>query len=384
MKKKIISIMSGTSLDGIDILLGEIEEAGLKTKVEVIFSKTYMFEKRLKERIQIAISNETSTSKLLCSLNFEIAKAFSECILNFCEIYKINLEEIDYIVSHGQTIYHIPFPERDYVASTLQLGDGSALANLIGVPVISNFRTADMALGGQGAPLVTYPHYILLSNNKKTRAIQNIGGISNVTVLPKNGKIKDIISFDNGPGNMMMNRAMKKLFNKEYDKDGLISAKGALIIPMFKDILKNSYFHKSPPKTTGRELFGDQYTDKLLEKYSDFKDADIITTLTHVTAFSIVKSYRDFVCKKYQIDEVVLTGGGSKNNTLVELIKFYLKGIEVSLVEDLGYSSDYLEALCFLIIGNETLNNNPSNVPNATGAKGFAILGQISPVLRKR
>ncbi len=384
MKKKIISIMSGTSLDGIDILLGEIEGAGLKTKVEVIFSKTYMFEKRLKERIQIAISNETSTSKLLCSLNFEIAKAFSECILNFCEIYKINHKEIDYIVSHGQTIYHIPFPEKDYMASTLQLGDGSVLANLTGIPVISNFRTADMALGGQGAPLVTYPHYILFSDNKKTKAIQNIGGISNVTVLPKAGKINDVIAFDNGPGNMMMNRAMKKLFNKEYDKDGLISETGALIIPMFEEILDNEYFCKKPPKTTGRELFGDQYTDKLLEKYSDFKDTDIITTLTHVTAFSIVKSYHDFVSKKYQIDEVILTGGGSKNNALVKLIKFYLKGIKVLLADDLGYSSDYLEALCFLIIGNETLNNNPSNVPNATGAKDFAILGQITPVLRKR
>ncbi len=384
MKKKIISIMSGTSLDGIDILLGEIEGYGLNTKVEVIFTKTYMFENRLKERIQIAISNETCTSKLLCSLNFEIAKAFSECVLNFSEIFGISLDDIDFIVSHGQTIYHIPFSEQDCVASTLQLGDGSVLANLTGVPVISNFRTADMALGGQGAPLVTYPHYILFSDNRKTRAIQNIGGISNVTVLPKAGKINDIIAFDNGPGNMMINRAMKKLFQKEYDKDGQIAYKGALILSMFKEILNNEYFRKTPPKSTGRELFGDQFTDKLLEKYKNYKSVDIITTFTHISAYTIAKSYHDFINKKHSIDEVILTGGGSKNQTLVELIKFYLKDIKVFLMEDIGYSSDYLEALSFLIIGNETINNKPANVPSATGAKDFVILGQISPVLRKR
>ncbi|MBU1020193.1 MAG: anhydro-N-acetylmuramic acid kinase, partial [Firmicutes bacterium] len=202
MKKYAIGIMSGTSLDGIDVVLCEIEGSFRNTKITVINAKTYSYEPDLLERIKQCIHLEESNVALICSVNFEIAKAYSDCVFDLCADTKIEISDISFIASHGQTVFHVAEDSEEYVKSSLQIGDGSVLANLTNTTVVSNFRTADIAVGGCGAPLVPYADYILFQNSNKTRLLQNIGGISNVTVVPKQGNLQDVFAFDNGPGNM--------------------------------------------------------------------------------------------------------------------------------------------------------------------------------------
>ena len=381
MKRIAIGIMSGTSLDGIDVVLGSIEGSGIDTRVSVISSATYKYENLLVKKIKKAISNEFCTSKDICSLNYELAEAYSKCVFRLCEEADISLSNINFIASHGQTIYHITETQNGYIRSSLQLGDGSVLANLTNTTVISNFRAADIAKGGQGAPLVPYADYILFKHEALNRIMQNIGGISNATVIQKGATIDDVFAFDNGPGNMMIDHAMKVLFNQEYDDEGLVASKGVIIKPMFDEILSNDYFSLKPPKSTGRELFGSQYTNYLLEKYKSYDKNDIICTLTNITAYTIANSYINFVEEKMTIDEVIISGGGAHNKTLLHLIRYYLEKENVYILDEYGYSSDYKEALAFLILGNETLHGNPSNIINATGASEYTVLGQISRVI---
>ena len=382
MTKIALSMMSGTSLDGIDIICGVIQGNHTSTRVKILHAKTYAYQPKLMEKIKDAIRQKHSTSKHLCSLNFELAKAYSKCVFDFCRDYKIDMKTIDFIASHGQTIYHLPEAEDDFIASSLQLGDGSVLANLTNIPVVSNFRTADMAQGGQGAPLVPYANYVLFQSKDQDRILQNIGGIANATYLKKGGSLDQVLAFDNGPGNMMIDYAMMVLYGRSYDENGQIARSGKLINPMFHQVMRLPFFDKLPPKTTGRELFGQEFSQALLDTYQAHKAEDIICTLTHITAYAIVKSYQDFCPDFSDKTEIILSGGGAHNRMLVDLIKDYSQSKLVKTLDDYGYDVNYYEALAFLILGHESLSGNPSNVPSATGAKRQTILGQISPVIR--
>lgn len=381
MKKLAIGIMSGTSLDGIDVSLASIEGQQENTQLAMIYSNTFSYDEELLHSVKKAIQNK-STSMELCQLNVDLAHAYSKCVFALCEEANISIEDIDFIASHGQTIYHITKEESKHPAS-LQLGDGSVISNLTNTTVISNFRQADIAKGGSGAPLVPFADYVLFQDIEKTRCMQNIGGVSNVTVLKKNGTKEEVYAFDNGPGNMMIDEAMNVLFQQKYDKDGLTASKGKCIKEMFQECIIHPYYDIIPPKSTGREDFGTNYTNQLLEKYSDKKKEDIIATLTHVTAYAIAKSYQDFIITNNPIDEVIVSGGGAHNKELMRLIRYYLKSENVYTLDEFGFSSDYKEALAFIILGNETLHGNPSNVLGATGAKEYAVLGQISKVWKK-
>lgn len=377
MKKYAIGIMSGTSLDGIDISLVEIDGVKRNTNVREVFSKTFSYSTKVIEKIKIALDLDQSNSQVICTLNNDLAVLYSECIFNLLEDCNFDISNVDFIASHGQTIYHIA-PTESSMGSSLQLGDGSVLAYLTNTTVVSNFRQADIACGGEGAPLVPYADYILFTSGTKTRCMQNIGGISNVTVLPSGSQLDQVYAFDNGPGNMMIDYAMEQLYSKKYDEDGRIAKQGSLIQEFFDEVVNQSFFKEEPPKSTGRELFGKEYTDSLLNKYSNNKSEDIISTFTHITAYTIAESYKDFVFNKHLVDEVIVSGGGSHNSTLLELISTYLDGTKVNVLEKYGFDSDYKEAIAFVILANETLNMNPSNVPSATGAKRNAVLGQIS------
>lgn len=374
MTRLAIGMMSGTSFDGIDIILCEINNGSYK----ILKSHTYPYDLELRNRIEKAISDEQSTSRLLCSLNYELAEAYSKCVFAFCKDYEIDLTKVEFIANHGQTIYHINDSDDESIRSSLQLGDGSVLAALTNTTVVSNFRSADIAMGGKGAPLVPYADYILFHDDFKTRAMQNIGGIANVTFLPKDKDLNKVIAFDSGPGNMMIDEAMKILYNQPYDESGKIASVGRIIDPMFKEILEHNYFQVEPPKSTGREVFGKQYTKRLIEKYCDYHKEDIIATLTHVTAYSIADSIWMFLPE--DPDEIIVSGGGAYNKTLMELIKYYLSNEHVYPLEDFGYSSSFKEALAFVILADETLKGNPSNVPSATGARARVVLGQISKI----
>lgn len=382
MKKIAVGIMSGTSLDGIDVVISEIEGQSLNTKVNIINAKTYSYSPELLEKIKKCISIDESTVELICSVNFEISIAYSECVKDLCKISNINLNDVAFIASHGQTVFHINEQSNTLVKSSLQIGDGSVLANLTNTTVVSNFRTADIAVGGCGAPLVPYADYILFRDKHKTRLLQNIGGIANVTVLVKNALLEDIYAFDNGPGNMMIDHAMKVLYDQSYDNNGNTAAKGTVIPEMLVELLDNNYFVVSPPKSTGREMFGIEYTNKILNKYSLHNKEDIISTLTHFTAKTIADSYHNFIENFHKIDELIISGGGTYNSTLIQLIRDYSNIENIKFSDDIGIDSSYKEAVAFIILANETLHFGYSNILKATGAQKHTILGQVSYVLK--
>lgn len=375
MKKLAIGIMSGTSLDGVDVSLCEIEGFFNDTEIKEIYSNKYPYDQDTINKIKRILDNEF-TLQDICEINVELAQLYSNCVFALCDEADISVQDIDFIASHGQTIYHVT--KEMGTPSSLQLGDGSILANLTNTTVISNFRQADIAKGGTGAPLVPYVDYILLHSTTHSRVIQNIGGISNSTYLQKEGTLDDVIAFDNGPGNMMIDYAMNKLFNQKYDQDGLIALNGDIIESMAKEVLNQEYFRIKPPKSTGRELFGNEYTETLLQKYSNHSKEDIITTLTYITAYSISHSLEQFIDD--EIDALYVCGGGAKNKAILSFLETQMSNTIVRPIDILGISSEYKEAMAFIVLGNETINHNPSNCKKATGATEYTILGQITYV----
>lgn len=373
-----VGLMSGTSLDGVDAVLCEVDGSAENTKVKQIAFETYDMPDDIKEKIKCCCAEKGVTTSLICSLNFELGELFASAAKSICKKAGVACESLAFIASHGQTIYHIPKPYDCYAASTLQIGESAVIAQKCKCPVISNFREMDIACKGQGAPLVPFSEYILYRNPQHAVALQNIGGIGNVTVLPKNCSIDGVYAFDTGPGNMMIDEAMHVLFKKKYDENGKTAMRGKLIKELADELKNHPYIHRTPPKTTGRELFGAPITRKLLEKYQNEKPEDIIYTFTWYTAYTIAKNYETYVFPKDQVKEVILGGGGAHNKTLIAILQDRLPKIKVCTQEDKGYSSDAKEAVAFVILGNETLHKQFSNVPSATGAKKRAILGKIT------
>lgn len=373
-----VGLMSGTSLDGVDVVLCDITGKDEDTQVKQLNFKTYEIPEYLRDKIRKCCSRELVPVELICSLNFELGQLFAEAVKKLCKESSVNLEDIAFIASHGQTIFHIPKAFSDYIPSTLQIGEAAIIANECRSTVISNFRVMDMAVGGEGAPLVPYSEYVLYADESQAVALQNIGGIGNVTFLPKKGDFSKVIAFDTGPGNMMIDAAVQKLYGEKFDKNGEYASKGKLISPLAEELKKHPYFALDIPKTTGRELFGEHYTYALLEKYKDYNKNDIIFTLTWFTAYSIAFHYKKYFIHHHNLDKCIIAGGGAYNECLINLIKRELPEIEILIQEDLGYSSEAKEAIAFVILGNQTYHMRPSNVPSATGARKSVILGQIT------
>ncbi|UUX35173.1 anhydro-N-acetylmuramic acid kinase AnmK [Fundicoccus culcitae] len=373
-----VGLMSGTSLDGLDAVLCEVKGTGVDTEIKELAFETFEYPMKLRDLVKKVAENRPVSIAEVCSLNFELGKWYADAVINICKNYGIASEELGFVASHGQTVYHIPHERDGLVASTLQLGESAVIAYQCGCPVVSNFRTMDMAAGGEGAPLVPYSEYVLYQSAVKTIALQNIGGIGNVTVIPAGGEIEDVVAFDTGPGNMMINAAMEILYDESFDKGGAVAASGDLIIELVDELRDHPYLKMVPPKSTGREVFGIEYTKQLIETYNNYAPEDIIATLTWFTAYSIVYSYREFIIPKYNLNEIILAGGGVHNLTLVEYIKELIPEIDVFTQEEKGFSSDSKEAVAFVILGNETLHRKPSNVPGATGAKEKVVLGNVT------
>lgn len=378
MKQLAIGLMSGTSLDGIDVVMANIEGSYLDTKLTMISGKTIPYESSLLTKIEHCMNPALCTAELISSVHFELAIAYSNAIKELCSDNNVALSSIDFIASHGQTIYHINETTKAYHQSSLQLGDGSVIANLCETTVVSNFRNADIAQGGCGAPLVPFADFVLFHNETLSVALQNIGGISNVTVLPKQCLLEDVYAFDTGPGNMMIDEAMKQLFQKPYDQEGLVARSGTVNSAVLNYLLSHPFLDKQPPKSTGREQFGEAFTKQLLYDFGSVEPQDMICTLTHFTAITMANSYRDYILPKQDIDHIIVSGGGSKNTYLMELFQAELPHIRVMSSNQVGMNSDYKEALAFIILANETLHHQPSSVIGATGAKQSTILGQIS------
>ncbi len=387
-KKLAIGLMSGTSLDGVDAVLCEIKGNSIATKIKQIKFITFPFPNGLKE---VLIENSTlgkGNVTDICKLNFLIAHVYAEAVKQLCKKAKVPLSKIDFIGSHGQTIHHLPSKENYFgynISSTLQIGDPSVIAKLTGITTVGDFRVADVALGGQGAPLIPYFDYILFSSpkdgsqKKKNRALLNLGGISNFTILKKNGKVNDVIAFDTGPANMMIDILSKKFFNTVYDKDGRFASKGSVNEELFNAlIVKDNFIEMKPPKSTGREYYNEEFLEDLLTKFDSIPKEDWMATITKFTAYAVWRNYELFVKDKTKIDELFISGGGAKNKFLIKQLKNYFgKKVIIQNIKKIGISSDSKEAICFAILANETLCDNSSNIPRVTGASKKTILGKI-------
>ncbi len=376
----IAGVMSGTSLDGIDVALVHIEGSGVGSKVELIHFTTVPFCNDMKNEIQQALSIENSNVQLICSLNFKLGLCFAGAVKEVCKEANFPLGQLDVIGSHGQTIYHQPKQDGTIIPSTLQIGEPAVIAYETKTTVISNFRTMDMAAGGQGAPLVPYSEIILYRHQTKNRLLQNIGGIGNVTVIPSQLSDKSVIAFDTGPGNMIMDELCQRLFRLPYDQNGKIAKQGVVVEEILTYCMNHPFLKMNPPKSTGREQFGEEFVSELLKRFEKHCKENILTTVTMFTANSIVYHYKEFILPYYEIDEAILGGGGSYNDTLVEMIRHGLKEEKCALFlqEDIGFSSEAKEAIAFAILANETYHRNPSNVPSATGATQSVVLGNIT------
>jgi anhydro-N-acetylmuramic acid kinase len=381
--KHAIGLLSGTSVDGIDVVLIQIQGSQTQTKLKVLDFITFPYPAKIQEAI--LKNSEIKTAKIdeICRLNVIIGQLFGEAALRICKKNRIKPNAVAFIGSHGQTIHHLP-DNKSYggfrTKSSLQIGDPSVIANISGITTVGDFRIADCAVGGDGAPLVPYFDYILFRHRKLNRGLLNIGGIANITVIPKNSGKNEVIAFDTGPGNMLIDELMKRLFNKSYDEDGLVAQKGKMNNDLFEYFKKDVYYKKRPPKSTGREHYGSAFVSNIMKHSVHIKKVDIIRTITEFTAYSIWYNYKKFIQDKIKIDELIVSGGGSKNKTIYKLLSSYFKGVKIRDIKLNGANADNKEAVLFAVLANECLAGNPSNIPKVTGSTKDVILGKICPV----
>lgn len=389
-RHNVIGLMSGTSTDGVSACLVEITGNHLNTRVELRAYGTYPYEKTLREAL-LGITNTPHASlEDIARLNVLLGRTFASAAKEVARKADIPLGEIDLIGSHGHTVIHRPQPSHNdsnenNPSFTLQIGEPSVIAHETGTTTVADFRMRDVAAGGSGAPLVPYADYLLLRHPTLSRAVQNIGGIANVTFLPhgSTSTIDDIIAFDTGPGNMIIDRITHIITNgeREYDDGGRLAQKGRIDDTLMSRLMNHPYLKTTPPKSTGREDFGSQFTDGLYKeaKANACDDYTILATVTAFTAKSIADSYERFIIPRHEISEIILCGGGTKNHTLVKHLKNFLGEISVKVIDDFGIPAQAKEPLSFAVLANETMCGNPGNVPRATGAREAVVLGKIIP-----
>ncbi len=410
-KKLVIGLMSGTSVDGIDAAIVEIVGHGLETEVDLIAFETVPFPSGVPQRILALCQPDTGRVDDICEMNFYIGYLFAEAVKHILQKSEMSASDIDLIGSHGQTIHHLPkdpnIPSAlpsfrpsnplhpstlppfqslppfhpSTLPSTLQIGEPAVIAHETGIPTIADFRVADMAAGGQGAPLVSYPDYLLFHNSTETVGLLNIGGIANLTVLPANGAFDTVCAADTGPGNMCIDAVITEITEgtERYDEAGQRAAQGTPHQPIIDEWLNHPFFHLPPPKTTGREMFGRNYAMECLAdcRKRTLSDNDCIATLTELTVQTITSYIAQFIAGQNPIDVLYVSGGGVHNQTLMQRLSEILENTTVEPVNTSGISADAKEAIAFAILANETLHGNAGNLPSATGASVRKILGKL-------
>ena len=383
-KNLFVGLMSGTSLDGIDAVLVEISgtnEDDFSWNQIAFMTKPY--NKEYRNSLYEAI--EQGTPELLCQFNASLGEQFGDAVCELCDSVGVDSVDLTAIGSHGQTFWHIP-PSSKYRGSTLQLGDPATVADYTGATVISDFRSRDMAAGGQGAPLVSWPDRLMFSTTDSRRALQNLGGIANVTWLPPKESAEDLMAFDTGPGVSLINEATRRAtdYQEDFDRDGFFASQGSVNEDLLSFLSEDAFLTMPPPKSTGRERFGTVLIDRIIERFEPDRNKilwyDLIATLTVFTARSIGKAYRSWVIPR-GLDEIFLLGGGAHNPYLVKAIKAELQSITIRHGSELGIDPDAREALSFAVLAWGHLNGLETNIPFATGSAGGRILGSMTPGL---
>jgi anhydro-N-acetylmuramic acid kinase len=389
--RTVVGLHSGTSADGPTAVAVRLGGAAADTRVEVLACESYEYEPPLRERIFDLFSRDTATVDRVAQGDVAIGEFFAEAARRIVSKAALSLADVDLIVSSGQVCYQViegQRPEHRWlgdraVTSFLDLGAGAVIAERTGVTTVSNLRQRDIAAGGLGVPTVTYGDWALFQHPTKSRAIQNIGGIANPTVIPAGAGVGDVFAFDSGPGNMVINALVTWMTDGErtFDAGGAIAAGGQVHAGLLDEVMAHPFIHQAPPKGAARQLFGHHYAAEVKQRGRGLglSDADIVATATALTAESIAYAYEKFVLPRVRIDEVFVAGGGAWNDTLMRMLRERLGSLPVSTTDALGIPVEAREVLAMAVIGNDTVQGQAGNVPSATGAAHRVICGDITP-----
>ncbi|MGA9967242.1 MAG: anhydro-N-acetylmuramic acid kinase [Terriglobales bacterium] len=380
----VAGVMSGTSADGINVALVRITSSRSRAGMpglHFLAHAEYPYPKQVRRTVLAAMNSSKASVADLARLNFLLAELYADAVLATQRRFRLKAELVG---CHGQTLYHqgevAPFLGRR-LAVSWQTGEGALVAARVGVPVVSDFRSADMAAGGKGAPLVPFLDFLLYRDSRVGRIVQNIGGIANLTAIPASASPNEVVAFDTGPGNMLIDAVTDQLFGKAFDGDGRIAGSGAVLNPVISDVMRGAFFRRKPPKTAGREEFGREFAQNFVRRCGRVDKRDIVATATALTARSIADALRRFVIHRTgTYRDFIVSGGGASNPTLMAMLANELRplGLQRRTSDEFGLPSEAKEAAAFALLAFQTWNRRPSNMPSATGAKRSAILGKIS------
>ncbi len=386
-EKRIAGLISGTSADGIDAALVRVRGHARDVlppheRLQLEAFATLPYPNELREQLLAASLPGAGSVDLICRLNIAVAECFAQAALQIIKQAGAKPEDVDLIGSHGQTIHHLPFAEPLAgipASGTLQIGEPSVIAKRTGIITVADFRAADMALGGQGAPLVPFLDYMVFHSNEQTRGVLNIGGIANLTILKKGGTLDEVIAFDTGPGNMVIDAVAQKFFSKTFDDGGMLSAQGKVSEKLLAALLQHPYFARPIPKSTGREEFGAAYCEDLIQraKLLQLTPHDLLATATALTAETIAREARLLEKRFGKVDELIVSGGGMHNRTLMAMLQERFAPAKVTTTDDYSLPGDAKEAILFAVLANETVGGFAGNVPSVTGARAATVLGKI-------
>jgi anhydro-N-acetylmuramic acid kinase len=380
----VMGMMSGTSADGIDVALAEIHGAPPRLRTRLLQHASRRMPDVLRKEVLRIAEGGACTSGEVSQLNFRLGMAFAEAAVSACREFRVALSRVELIGNHGQTIFHrgrrVSYLGRA-TASTLQIGEPAVIAAETGIPTVGDFRVADMAAGGQGAPLVPYVDYLLYRHEKIGRVSLNLGGIGNLTVLPGGTKPGQVVAFDSGPGNMLMDALVWHFTRKKqrFDRGARLARQGQPNAKVLRELMRDPYLRLGPPKSTGREYYGRAYFQELLRLGKKHRAGpnDLIRTTTEFTVASVVDALKRFVLRKTKIQQLIVSGGGAKNPLIMAQLAAALTPIEVMPSSKLGVPEEAKEAYAFALLAYETWNRRPGNLRSATGAEKAVVLGKI-------
>ena len=377
-----VGLMSGTSMDGIDAALVRLSRPPDRLQVRLVAFKTFPYPLQVRKKILRVAGGEPASAREISQLNFLLGELFAEAALQLCRAARISPARLAVIGSHGQTIYHQGSPARQaghLVSSTLQIAEPAVIAARTGTPVVADFRTADMAEGGQGAPLVPLVDYLLLRDERQGTVALNIGGIANITVIPAGAVPESVFGFDTGPGNMITDSLVRHFTRgrKTYDAGGRMAARGKVIEPLLLELLHLPFFRRHPPKSAGREQFGKNFVVRHFLGRRGANHADLLRTATELTAQSIAAALDGFVLSDHPVHRLIVSGGGGHNRLLVSRLGRLLPRLDVHLSDRYGLPVDAKEAIAFAVLADRTFHGLPGNLPAVTGARRAVVLGKL-------
>ncbi len=378
--RRIIGLMSGTSADGVTAALTEITGTRATATVRLLAHGTYPYPGEVSRRLFNLFTPGASTVKDVCEMNFVVGECFADAALRLLDEHGLGVSKVDAVGSHGQTVWHQPKAEPVVgvcAASTLQIGEPAVISSRTGLPVVADFRKADVAAGGQGAPLTPYMDYVLHRHPARSRVLQNIGGIANFTYIPASAAPEDVLAFDTGPGNMIIDAVAKHYTGGSHDVDGSLARRGVVHRRLLSELLSHPYYSLGPPKTTGREVFGEHYAAEVVRRGESLglSPGDLAATVTALTVETIAGSYE--LLLPGSVDEVYVSGGGARNPAIMEGLRARLS-VPVRDYSELGFPGEAKESVLVALLANEHLMGTPCNLPSATGARERVVLGSLT------